>query len=246
MLERTLTSLGHVVGWRRPHPNDEVTANRGTERRIWVRYPCDVEATCQPADSAEAMRLSARVRNISRGGIHFLLNCPVEAGSLVSVELPGAGGNTVSTVLAYVVRVAPDAEGEWSVGCTFATELQEGDLEPFGVGRVRPRGDDQRAWTRFPCDVRGTYGFVKADGAGPHPATVVDMSATGVRLTVERPIELGKLLNLQLRAPQGEFTLDILACVVRVTPQDGGRWTLGCNLIRELSPPEFKALLAPS
>src|SRR5262245_32537314 len=127
MFQRTLASLGQVVGWRKPRPKS-LPPDPQIERRIWVRYPCDVEATCQPVDLPEAMRLSARVRNISRGGINLLLNCPVEMGSLLSVELPGASDGLSSTVLAYVVRVNGDPGSEWSVGCTFATELNDDDL----------------------------------------------------------------------------------------------------------------------
>ena len=239
MLQRTLSTLGHVVRRRRPADAPEPLQ---TERRVWVRYPCEVEASCQPANAPDALRLSARVRDISRGGIHFLVNCPVESGALLSVELPAPAGRFASTVLAYVVRVQP-LQGEWSVGCTFACELNDDDLEPFGARRVKPRADDQRTWVRFPCQAQASYQLVQAPGAEKQRVQVLNLSANGVGLRNDRPIDLGRLLNLELRSPRGPFILNILACVVRTMPRDSGDWVLGCNLIRELSDQELKALL---
>jgi hypothetical protein len=239
MFQRTLSSLGQVVGWRK-HESD--SSDVEAERRIWVRYPCDVEATCQPANTPDAMRLSARVRNISRGGINVVMDCPVESGSLISVELPAVKDEFSSTVLAYVVRVAKKSAGEWSVGCTFATELNDEDLEPFGARRVKHAAQDQRTWVRFSCNAQASYQPVRGTEVKGGTARVVNISANGVGLQTDRPIDLGRLLNLELRNPSGDFTLNILACVVRLTTQSETEWAVGCNLIRELTDQELKAL----
>src|SRR5579871_6554445 len=129
MFARTLSSLGQAVGWAKK--KSETADVLETDRRVWVRYPCDVEASCQAADLPDSQRLSARVRNISRGGINLVLSCPVEIVAFLSVELPTASPRATSNVLAYVVRLNPVTEGEWSVGCSFAAELNDFDLEPF-------------------------------------------------------------------------------------------------------------------
>jgi hypothetical protein len=161
----------------------------------------------------------------------------------MSVELPCAADQKASTVLAYVVRIAAGPDGEWSVGCTFATELDDHDLEPFGAKRQKPHPLDQRTWVRFPCNVQATYQFVKSADTETRTAQVVNISANGIGLQAEQPIDLGRLINLELRSANGQFSLSILACIVRLTPQADGRWALGCNLIRELSDKEIKALL---
>jgi hypothetical protein len=240
MFQRTLSSLGQVVRWRKTEPTKLLEEH--SERRIWVRYPCDVEATCQPADHLDGMRLSARVRNVSRGGINLVVDAPVQAGSLLSVELPGATPACSSVVLGYVVRVTQGSDGDWSVGCTFATELHDEDLEPFGARRIRHEPRDQRQWVRFPCNVQASYQLVKDPDPQVHSARVANISANGIALLSDRTVELGRLLSLELRSAGGHFTLKILACVVRLNSQ-GGDWTVGCNLIRELSELELKALL---
>jgi hypothetical protein len=240
MLQRTLSSLGNVVGWRKDRSDS--TPDLEAERRVWVRYPCDLEASCRPANTPDAMRLSARVRNVSRGGINLLLDCPVQSGSLLSVELPGISDQLNSTVLAYVVRVSRKSGG-WSVGCTFATELNDEDLEPFGARRIKHRPEDQRSFVRFPCNVQAVYRFVKGPEPNAGQARVVNVSANGIGLLTDRPVDLGKLLSLELRSASTDFSLNILACVVRLTPHSDSEWALGCNLIRELTHKELKALL---
>jgi hypothetical protein len=241
MFQNTLSSLRHVIGWRKVRPEGYPPVQE--ERRIWVRCPCDMEATCQPANTPDSQRVSARVRNISRGGINLLMPSPVETGSLLSVELPCTLGQSPSTVLAYVVRVAAYPSGEWTIGCTFASELTDDDLKPFGAKREKPHPLDQRTWVRFPCHVQATYQFVKGAGARSWTGQVVNISANGVGLQTTQPIDLGRLLSLELRSANGQFTLNILACMVRLTPQENGQWALGCNLIRELSQKEIEALL---
>jgi hypothetical protein len=187
------------------------------------------------------MRLSARVRDISRGGIQLVLTCLVDTGSLLSIELPGASPEATSTVLAYVVRVNAADEGEWHVGCTFATELEDADLAPLGARRLKTSARDPRAYVRFPCNVQAAYQLVKASEPSSRPVQVMNISATGIGLQAGHPIDLGSLLSLELRGG-GPFVLSILACVVRVDAQAGGQWLLGCNLIRELTDQELQAL----
>ncbi len=241
MFARTLSSLGQAVGWSKKTP--EAGAVLETDRRVWVRYPCDVEAACQPANFPGGERLSARVRDISRGGVNLLLSCPVEIGAFLSVELPTASERATSTVLAYVVRVNRDSEGDWSVGCSFASELTDSDLEPFGARRLKSQVEDDRTWVRFPCQARATYQPAKTPEVPAVPAEVLNISAGGVALLVADPVELGTLLNLELHDESGQFRLQMLGCVVRLSGQGGLDWVLGCNLIRELSRRELKALL---
>jgi hypothetical protein len=241
MLQSTLSSLGQAIGWRKGRPDRHPPVHE--DRRIWVRYPCDVEAVCQPADNPQAQRVSARVRNVSRGGINLIMAEPVATGSLMSVELPCASSDKASTVLAYVVRVAACDHGEWSIGCTFASELNDNDLKPFGAKRRKPHPLDQRTWVRFPCSVQATYQLIKSDEPKSNTSQVVNISANGVGLVAGQRVDLGRLLNLELRGTDGKFTLSILACVVRLTPQADGTWELGCNLIRELTDKEIKSLL---
>jgi hypothetical protein len=91
--------------------------------------------------------------------------------------------------------------------------------------------------------VEAIYGLVRAAKAGKRQATVVNISANGTALLVNSPIDVGALLNLYLRRSDRHDDLEILACVVRVTPQGHGQWLLGCNFISELSDELMQAFL---
>jgi hypothetical protein len=240
MLKEAVSSLGRLVGVAQEADD---TQAQEEERRVWIRYPSSAEAACQPANAEDAAPVIARVRNISRGGISLVVNRWYEPGMLLSIQLPDATPESASTILAYVVRSNPKGEGEWAVGCTFATELDEDDLKTLGVPRSRPEAPDQRSWERFPCDVRVTYQVVKADSPSPKDGIVLDLSPMGVGLLLTEALEVGTLLNLELRSVDGKSTLIMLASVVRVTARTGRASIIGCNFIRELSHKELKALV---
>src|SRR5262249_9550695 len=145
-------------------------------------------------------------------------------------------------VLACVVHVSPADDGEGILGCTFSRELSEGDLQAFGARRERHETSDQRTWMRFATDVQATYQLIALPEGARQPAKVINLSASGVGLEVEEPVENGALLSVELQAGHGDFARTMLACVVHVTARQDG-WALGCNFIRSLSEEDLTALL---
>ena len=71
---------------------------------------------------------TARVFNISVGGIGLLVKETVELGSLISLNLTPPGGGATRTILACVVHVVARAQNERLLGCNFIHELSEADL----------------------------------------------------------------------------------------------------------------------
>jgi hypothetical protein len=240
MLKDAVSSLGRWVGLAH---DTGATQAQEDERRVWIRYPSSAEAICQPANADEPASIIAKVQDISRGGINLRVNRWFEPGTLLSIQLPDPSVDNASTVLAYVVRSNPKADGEWSLGCTFATELGADDLQPLGVPRVRPEAPDQRSWERFPSELRASYQVVKTGSPSPKEAAVLDLSPMGIGLLADEELEVGTLLNLELRNTENQGNMVILASVVRVTARGGRPTILGCNFIRELSHKELKALL---
>jgi hypothetical protein len=238
MLQRALRSWGRFVGW----PSKPAPAVL-EERRVWLRYPCNLQTTVQPANVPETVRLSGRVLDISRGGIKLRVNQPFEPGALLSVDLPGENGTSSSTVLAYVVRVAAQPGSEWSVGCTFATELGDEDLQLFGAKRQKAPEPDQRTWVRFSCNARASFQVMRGHEPQALPAKVLNLSPTGICLLAGLAVDVGSLLSVELHGARGQAALTIMASVVRVTAQAGNEWGLGCNFIRELNDHELQGLV---
>jgi hypothetical protein len=237
MFKETVSLLRRMVTRRdTPAPTED--------RRVRVRYPSNAETTLQHLNGVPQPRLSGRVRNISRGGIGLVVPRQFEPGAMLAVDLPSPEGQSSYTVLACVVHVSARPGGEWAVGCTFAQELTDAELRAFGGQRQKPSTpDDQRNWVRFPGRVKAACQVVSAVAEPAWAAEVLDISPSGIGLIVERPIETGTLLTLDLQDAAGRIRTSMLACVVHVTDRDGGRRALGCNFIRELSEQELHALL---
>jgi c-di-GMP-binding flagellar brake protein YcgR len=246
MFERTATLFRRLT--RTKAAETALTSNPEEERRIWVRFPCDVETRCEPANgpaavAAEEERLSARIRDVSLGGIALVANRSYQPGTLLSVELPVAEGEPATTVLACVVHVQSQEAGEWLLGCSFSRELTDEDMQAFGAARARPSRPDNRNWERFPAAVKALYAPATEAEPAWLPAQVANLSASGIALLVDRAIKNGTLLTTQLQAANGQTVISLLACVVHVTPRAESQWLLGCNFISELSEADLAALL---
>jgi hypothetical protein len=230
-----------LVSWPQ-RSTTPITATEGDERRIWVRKPCNAEVTGRSATVDEGGQFAAKVRNISRGGISLRLGRRYEKGTVLSLELPAAREGSTFTVLACVVHVVASAAGEWTLGCSFSRDLEDEDLLAFGAQSMHARAGDQRRWVRFPGRARASYKRVTGTDESTDSAKVLDLSASGIGLLVNQPIEAGTLLSLELQGEAKESARVILGCVVRVDIPAPGEWVLGCNFIRELSDQEMQGL----
>jgi hypothetical protein len=238
MFARTFSFWRRLVGRDgSPQPGSDPG---DTERRVWIRYPANLEATFQPAGATN--RFPARVRDISRGGANLIAGQPLKPGDLLSLELPDAAGQ-VQNVLACIVRITDHGPAEWALGCIFSRELSDDDLQGFGARRQKHTPADQRTWIRFPCEVGASYEVVGTN-APPQDAEVLNISANGVGLLVSESIEAGTLLTVELHSGAGPTVRTILACVVRVSGHGPDRWALGCNFIHELSEEDLQVLAA--
>ena len=234
MLKRTFSFWRRLVG-------RESAAVGTDERRVWVRYPANLDATLQHAGNCDQSRFSASVRDISRGGANLVVNRAFHPGDLLSLELPL--DEQPHNVLACIVRVSSLGEGEWALGCIFSRELSEEDMQGFGGKREKHEPSDQRTWVRFPGNVKATYQYVKAADQGTYPAQVLNISASGVGLVVSQPIETGTLLSVELLPGDRVSVRSMLACVVHAAAQGPGEWALGCNFIHELDEDDLRALV---
>src|SRR5437870_9445756 len=94
-----------------PEPSPPAAPPPGIERRAFVRHFCDIGAL---VDS-----WSARIENVSRGGLKVVIGRRFEVGTILKVEVAVADQESFSTLLARVVRAAPEPVGNWALGCAF-------------------------------------------------------------------------------------------------------------------------------
>jgi PilZ domain len=99
------------------------------ERRRHERYPCEFIAACGPATGSEEQVLEGKVVEISRGGLLVAVGRRFEAGAILRVRVTRQVGGSMTTLLARVVHVRPEQDGEWLLGCRLAKDFDEVDLQ---------------------------------------------------------------------------------------------------------------------
>jgi PilZ domain len=234
MFEKTFSLWRRIVG-------SESKATVVDDRRLWVRYAADMDSGIKLAAKPGSDKILAKVRDLSLGGANLLVDKPLALGQMLNVELPAQRGD-VRNVLACVVRVHPEA-GLWSIGCAFSRDLDHDDLESFGTQDPEPPGDDQRTWIRYACEIKAKYRKVNEPTGGSHDAEVLNISANGIGLVVDPPLETGTLVNVDLLDKDGRMQRTLLACVVHTSTRADGACAIGCNFIREWTEDELQSLL---
>jgi c-di-GMP-binding flagellar brake protein YcgR len=96
--------------------------------RGWSRFPCDAKAFYQRVNGVDGAHRSARLLNISVGGMALLVEEPIALGELLSTELHDAKGQPVLTILACVVHSQTVSDGH-ILGCNFIRELRDSDIQ---------------------------------------------------------------------------------------------------------------------
>jgi hypothetical protein len=103
---------------------------------------------------------------------------------------------------------------------------------------------ERRAGERSPCEI-GIYcrSIYQDQSAEYWPATVLDLSVSGLGLLAERRFEKGSLLFVELQDDNDHPLCSLLTRVVRYEKRPGGRWLLGCVLTSKLSEEDVQSLL---
>jgi PilZ domain len=207
------------------------------DRRLRVRRVCDLLGSCKQAAADDSPAALASVLNISRGGVALQVSQPFETGSIVSLELPLAKGS----LLACVVRTATKTDGWWDLVCTFVTPLNDDTLS--ASWKPTP---DRRTRERFACDLKAMYYTVETGDRCCWLGTVKDISTCGVCLVVDRPLEVGTSLQLELYREGEAPELKTLACVVRVDAHGDRQWSCGCSFMWDFADQQLLELLSRS
>jgi hypothetical protein len=105
---------------------EQPTAENVVERRSAERYRCCAECTVRPENAAGVGDWKGIVYNISTSGIGIALPCPVNEGTILTIE-PWRWGHGRS-LRACVVRSAP-VSFLFFHGCELVDRLSERELQ---------------------------------------------------------------------------------------------------------------------
>lgn len=111
-----------------------------------------------------------------------------------------------------------------------------------GVAKSLARRN-RRATIRYRC-APATVGKVHpADDHEFQRAWIQDLSLKGVGMELSRPIEIGQLMLITIRAPDGKTVLELSARVVHCEPVPHSGWHVGGELTAPLTPEQLEQLL---
>jgi hypothetical protein len=94
---------------------------------------------------------------------------------------------------------------------------------------------ERRANVRHFCDIGALV--------DSWPAKIHDISRGGVKIIIPRRFEIGAVLKLEVPILGEENPYMLLARVVRIVPETGGSWCLGCAFLQEIPEEELQGLL---
>jgi len=98
----------------------------GGERRAGVRYACGLEAVCQVGPPGQVLRTTARIVDISVGGIGLILKERFKEGTQIMVRLlTTALARPLPVKVVHVVEIAPHF---YLLGGAFTTPFSVNEL----------------------------------------------------------------------------------------------------------------------
>jgi len=102
------------------------------ERRKYVRFSADMGTRIQSTMSGDALFYSARIRNISRGGVKLLVDRSLEPGTVVKVMV-------LQPLKALVAYCMPQDNGAFALGLTFVMDISLLEMLSFLERQTSPQ-----------------------------------------------------------------------------------------------------------
>lgn len=218
--------------------------SRSQERRGLARYPFEMEAACRRAGGSSREAEPGKVCNISAYGLGLTLARRFEAGNELSLDLHDTPRTLAGTLHVRVMNVREIEPGSWLHGCAFVSHRAGGDMQAaFRAKLSRPPGRERRGLLRYPFVVPATARPLTAALTHSWPGTTYDLSAGGLRIAANSPVNAGTLLTVKLQADAAAGVRTLMARVMHASAAAAGGWDLGCMFPTRLSPDELHALL---
>jgi hypothetical protein len=101
----------------------------GIKRRKAERFRCPIASLGKLNLPNNPENLDVWVKNLSRTGIGINLGRPLDVGTDVIVCLKGPDQKTYFRKESRVIHATAEVDGTWRVGCEFANELTEDELD---------------------------------------------------------------------------------------------------------------------
>jgi c-di-GMP-binding flagellar brake protein YcgR len=191
-------------------------ARNDKRRQLRISVSTPVQVSTPDGSQTHA----ATLRNISWGGAALL--APADLGvanARVCLHLPAGGGQKI-VILATILRARPEESGvEYGLRFDSLSPDDEDRLEKvLEILVAEPQRGGRRSEVRLVQRLEIEYG-----DAGELCATLEDISASGLMLTVPEPLEIDQSLLISLTSTGTDLGLNLRARVVHQTRiEEGG------------------------
>jgi hypothetical protein len=214
---------------------DFAAISLAAERRAADRVPCTLTTMCKPLGGARTKAWPATAMDISTGGMAIVLGRRFEPGAILLATLASADGETTRTLFLRVAHITRQDDGTWRLGCAFAKELSQDELDAFEIEKDRPQALERRAWVRFSCNVPTQCRVVAPAQSEVWPARVLEVSPGGMNLLAPVELERGTILSVKL--PDGKALVPrfVLVRVLRIDEFSSDRWFLACEFADQIT-----------
>jgi hypothetical protein len=105
------------------------------------------------------------------------------------------------------------------------------------------RETERRSAVRYSLPPNSPKASVRDEQGNCWQARVFNISATGICLAVNRRMEPGEVLTIEMVAKGEPGSCSMRARVVRIEPDVPGSWRAGCSLLQRLTEFELLTLL---
>ena len=109
--------------------NAQASAAARSNRRVAVRIPCRRGTSGCVAGTRDLVARSASIANISVSGLALSLRRPLRRGSRLLIQMTSAALDLAYDLSAHVTHATKQPGGKWLIGCAFARELTQMELQ---------------------------------------------------------------------------------------------------------------------
>jgi hypothetical protein len=154
-----------------------------------------------------------------------------EAAMLTNQEIPCRSVDRVLALAAVLTRANP---------VLARADPQEVPLRKHG--QSEPTRERRRS-SRRRCDLAISWHPLNVLAQQAQPARVRDISAEGIGLDIDQPIETQKIFCIRLKDSANGLTLTKVVRLKHVQPENGGRRRAGAAFVKKLRAEELRWML---
>ncbi len=202
------------------------------ELRVWERFPCILVTSCQPlaARGDGDVSWSARVHDISAGGLSLVLARRFERGTGLAIEIPETADRPADTLLVKVVHATRLPDNQWLLGCAFVSQLSDEEVQTLSRLGTQPHHVD-KVFSQEQAKTTQVIADVTLVGAVPGQGQIA-RRARRFFLTGCWPLAGGTLLKIGRHRDQSSHArLKVHRCF-----QQGSRWIVHYTLLDTPAP----------